>query len=601
MKRRIAYLITVFFLVLPTIIWAAQRTITTYTWDRDIGIITSGGSGPDINFTDDIEDFTKGSSTPNSVNINKENKIVNLGNSQQNSCGVLWYGGTHEAGSCVDGKCNFGIGLRAYFDFRFLTADSSEYSTTNGDGFTFAVMNANDNGNGLADRGGPPPGVTGTFQGELMCYAGSGTSGNGLREPKLAVEYDTYGNNGPMDANGCSSGRADQNNRLNHTSLMYWGDTKAGNCQGNSDARSTNVTCEQKTYDDNIHGQCASECKNPGPINSATGDGTGGYCQRTGGKVKVGPTTYNWMEDGRTHHARIEITRSSDRRYIVKAWVDCEQPCCSGSTCEPCREVEILNFQNILNKYNNPSFLPKINRQIQLNESSHNAFEKIIFGFTQATGTQTQNIEISNLKVYFPKATDCDYTLDPYTAVYDAAGDSGKTVSVDTTSGCNWTASSNASSWLKIKDGSNGVGDGTVTYDVDPTNSTSERTGTITIASTIAGTNSKLFVEVVQKGVCPFTVNPTSRTVSYSAGSGSISLNMTGNCSWSASRSATWLTITSGASGTGSGAINYSYTGNGGWLTSPRTANITVTSSGVSQSFSLCQQGSFFGFSYGCD
>lgn len=587
MKRRIAYLITVFFVALPAIIWAAQRTITTYAWDRDIGIKTSGGSGPDINFTDDIEDFTPGSSTPNSVNINEENKIVNLGNSQQNSCGVLWYGGTHEAGSCVDGKCEFGIGLRAYFDFRFLTADSSEYSTTNGNGFTFAVMNANDNG--LADRGGPPPGVTGIFQGELMCYAGSGTSGNGLREPKLAVEYDTYGNTGQMAANGCSTGRADQNNRLNHTSLMYWGNTQTGNCQGNSDARSSGYACLRNTYDDNIHGQGGTS---GAPVNSASGDGSGGYCQRTGGKVTFDNITYNWMEDSRTHHARIEITRSNDRRYIVKAWVDCEKPCCSGSACELCREVEILNFQNILNKYNNPSFLPKIDRQIQLDASSHNAFEKIIFGFTQATGTQAQNIEISNLKVYFPKATDCDYTLDPYTAVYEAAGASGKTVSVITTSGCNWSASSNAN-WLTIRQPTGGAGNGTVTYDIAPTTSTSERIGTITIAG--------LVVEIIQEGVCPFTINPMSRTVSYSVGSGSISLNMTGNCSWSASRSDTWLTITSGAGGTGSGPINYSYTGNGGLITSPRTANITVTSSGVSQAFSLCQQGSFLGISWGCN
>ena len=87
MKRKIAYLIIIILIAIPAIIWAAQRTVTTYTWDRDIGIEGSGvgGGGLTINFNDDIEDFTPGSSTGDSVDIDEDNKVVYLGNSQQNS------------------------------------------------------------------------------------------------------------------------------------------------------------------------------------------------------------------------------------------------------------------------------------------------------------------------------------------------------------------------------------------------------------------------------------------------------------------------------------------------------------------------------------
>ena len=587
MKRKIVLLAIVIFVAAPAIIWAAQKTLTTYTWDRDIGIEAAGGGAGGITFVEHIEDFTPGTSTSGSVSVDTDSKVVYLGNNLQNSCGVLWYGGnynhtckdgTAQPGRCTATGCDFDIGFRAYFDFRFLTADTSQYSTDRGDGFTFAVINAANNT--TADRGGPPPGVS---MGELMCYAGSGTSGNGLRGPKMAVEFDTYGNTGAMTDNGCSSGRADANN-LNHISLMYWGNESTTLCPAGSTARSTGYSCSRDTYDDNIHGEGgAGGGINQLPVNSESGDGTGGYCQRTGGKVG----SYNWMEDGQTHRVRIEVTRESNRYYRVKTWVDCEQSCCAGTTCTSCPDVEKnSNFQYVFNSYNNPSFLPKINREIRLNNSRHSALEQIIFGFTQGTGGATQNIEISNFRLYFTCPGDCDYTLDPYIAYHEAGGSTGNAVSVTTTSGCAWEAQSN-NHWITVTSGLSGTGNGTVTYDVAPSTSSEERTGTITIGG--------LNVGIIQEASCAFSIVPQNATVGRDAGSGSFAVNMIGNCSWTASSSATWLTITSGASGTGpGGTINYSYTRNGGWFSGPRTATITVDGPGGPQTFSLCQDG-FFG------
>ncbi|MCM2329642.1 MAG: choice-of-anchor J domain-containing protein, partial [Lysobacter sp.] len=69
----------------------------------------------------------------------------------------------------------------------------------------------------------------------------------------------------------------------------------------------------------------------------------------------------------------------------------------------------------------------------------------------------------------------CTYSLSPTSASFGSGGSSG-TFSVTTSSGCTWSASSNAS-WLTT--GSSGSGSGTVTYSV-AANTSAARTGTIT-------------------------------------------------------------------------------------------------------------------------
>jgi hypothetical protein len=73
----------------------------------------------------------------------------------------------------------------------------------------------------------------------------------------------------------------------------------------------------------------------------------------------------------------------------------------------------------------------------------------------------------------------CSYSISPTSASYGASGGSGS-VSVSTTAGCQWTASSN-NGWIHVTGGSSGNGPGTVNYSVDA-NSGSARTGTMTIA-----------------------------------------------------------------------------------------------------------------------
>ncbi len=74
----------------------------------------------------------------------------------------------------------------------------------------------------------------------------------------------------------------------------------------------------------------------------------------------------------------------------------------------------------------------------------------------------------------------CNYSLSSMSKTLLSGGGTGS-VNVSTSSGCPWTATSNAS-WITITSGSSGNGNGTVNYSVSLNSSTSQRTGSMTIA-----------------------------------------------------------------------------------------------------------------------
>ena len=72
---------------------------------------------------------------------------------------------------------------------------------------------------------------------------------------------------------------------------------------------------------------------------------------------------------------------------------------------------------------------------------------------------------------------------------------------------------------------------------------------------------------------CSYSLSPTSASPAASGGSGSISVTTQSGCSWTASSGASWITFTSGTSGTGSGTVAYTVASNTGAL---RTATSTI-------------------------
>jgi len=174
----------------------------------------------------------------------------------------------------------------------------------------------------------------------------------------------------------------------------------------------------------------------------------------------------------------------------------------------------------------------------------------------------------------------CTLGLSSYSAQYDAPGGSGSVNVTSNLSGCTWSATSNAS-WITITSGSNGSGNGTVTYSVAANAGLFSRIGTTTIAG-------KTFT-VTQEGIgaCNYSFDPTSGSFGKLSASGSITVTATPGCTWSATSNASWITITSGSSGSGNGTVTYSVSYNKSFIS--RTGAITI----AGMEFTVRQAGSY--------
>jgi hypothetical protein len=107
-----------------------------------------------------------------------------------------------------------------------------------------------------------------------------------------------------------------------------------------------------------------------------------------------------------------------------------------------------------------------------------------------------------------------------------------------------------------VTSGSSSSGNGTVIYSVAANTTTASRTAAITIAGNQ--------YTVTQAGLptCTYALSASSKSFSASAGSGSVGVTAPSGCTWSGSEAASWITLTSGASGTGSGTVAYTVAAN---------------------------------------
>ncbi|EKO40127.1 MAG: hypothetical protein B193_1146 [Solidesulfovibrio magneticus str. Maddingley MBC34] len=280
---------------------------------------------------------------------------LRLGSDAKNTNGAVWYGGDHgvcpatpcPSGVCKDGACTLGKGLRAFFRFTFSCYDTSEDSTSCADGYTFAVIAA-DNDPATAS-GGPASGS----MGELLGYAGPGPSGGGIAPPKLAVEVDTYPNLGKGKETEVNN-RHDAGNE-NHVAVVYWGDNSGRNA----------------SYDDNAHGVGANPTA-----------GSTGYVAK--GKAASGP---NWLEDGQVHALRLELHRAgagtTSGTYRLKVWVD---PAAAG-------------LDDVTADY--AAELPLIDHTTTLSGRYNTGLDVIRFGWTEGTGGAVQTVAIYDFSLDF--------------------------------------------------------------------------------------------------------------------------------------------------------------------------------------------------------
>jgi uncharacterized repeat protein (TIGR01451 family) len=183
----------------------------------------------------------------------------------------------------------------------------------------------------------------------------------------------------------------------------------------------------------------------------------------------------------------------------------------------------------------------------------------------------------------------CTYGLSSPGSSFSSSASNGSVGVITSFGTCAWIASSPVN-WVVITGGAGGTGNGTVTYSVLANLNSASRSTTLTIAGQS--------YTVTQAGQgCLLGLTPLSVSLGVAGGAGSLSVGLSGSdCVWTASSSASFVTITAGSSGTGSGSVNYSVAGNQTSSVS-RSATITVLTAGTQSTFIITEAGATCTFS----
>ena len=195
------------------------------------------------------------------------------------------------------------------------------------------------------------------------------------------------------------------------------------------------------------------------------------------------------------------------------------------------------------------------------------------------TATRTGTMTIAGLVYTVTQAGNiCTYTITPVSASVGSGTGNGSVAVTTSASTCAWTASS-AVPWLTITSGASGTGSGTVTYTIAANTSAASRVGTLTIGG-------RSFT-VTQSGIaCTYAITPTTASLRPGATNGTVAVSTGPTCAWTTSSGVSWITITSGASGTGNGTVRYSVAAN----TTSVTRNGSLSIAGLT--FVVTQTGS---------
>ena len=182
--------------------------------------------------------------------------------------------------------------------------------------------------------------------------------------------------------------------------------------------------------------------------------------------------------------------------------------------------------------------------------SSGKGSAAVQFDVVATTGApRTGTITAAGLRFSVTQSAACAYDATPAAHTVPNAGGT-VTVTVATGPACPWTVSS-TQPWIAVSGPSSFTGPGTATFTVAAAAGVA-RAGTVVVAGQSVSINQGAAV------VCGYSLSSTSTTMPAAGGMGTVGLNTSPECSWSASTNAApWLTITSGASGTGSGTVAF--------------------------------------------
>ena len=106
---------------------------------------------------------------------------------------------------------------------------------------------------------------------------------------------------------------------------------------------------------------------------------------------------------------------------------------------------------------------------------------------------------------------------------------------------------------------------------------------------TSIGSTDAFVVRISSPTVCSYSITPENQAYASSGGSGTVTVDSSAGCPWTATSNSPFITITGGASGSGTGTVNYTVSAN--ISTTPRSGTLTI----AGKTFSITQAG------IGCD
>ncbi|MBS1811208.1 MAG: NF038122 family metalloprotease [Acidobacteria bacterium] len=131
-----------------------------------------------------------------------------------------------------------------------------------------------------------------------------------------------------------------------------------------------------------------------------------------------------------------------------------------------------------------------------------------------------------------------------------------------------------------------GIMDPTLSSGVRKTMSSNDLQMLETVGYTISGTVTP------PPPACTYSLSATTASAAITGGPGSVGVTSSSStCAWSATSTASWISVTTGANGTGNGTVSYSVQPNSG---SSRSGTITI----AGQTFTVNQSGCSFTLSY---
>ena len=163
--------------------------------------------------------------------------------------------------------------------------------------------------------------------------------------------------------------------------------------------------------------------------------------------------------------------------------------------------------------------------------------------------------------------TGIDVSISPESVVKEEGADI-IAVNITALATTQWTVTPNAS-WISVIDKASGYGDYVLTLAINANPSFQRRTGTVSIGS------ATLTVSQAGTATASLAIDPVNATAAASGAYGNIAVYATPDAAWTAQSTASWLTISEGATGAGNGNIKYVASANP--TLESRTGKIIVT------------------------